>query len=641
MHTLVIAVEGNHPTLRFAAQELARYLRLATGRSLPIVPAAQSPDRAVLLRLVQDTPASEADRIAIDPEGAGYRIRGSNPRSVLFAAYRYLQALGFRWIRPGPNGEIIPRLKSPLARGLRLAETAAYPYRTVCIEGAVSEQHVRDLIDWMAKQGMNGYFIQFDYGTYFWARWYEHQDNPHLKKEPFDARRAQSIVHRVVADIQKRDLRLERVGHGWTCAALGLPGEGWGKFESRISPAKRKFLAQLNGRRDLFHGVPLNSNLCYSNPAVRRAMVTPITAYARAHPEVHAIHLWLADGSNNNCECPRCRKARPADFYVDLLNELDAELSAAGISTRIVFLIYVDLLWPPIRSRLRNPGRFVLMFAPITRLYSESFTGAQRRGRTTPFVLNKLDFPKGAADNIAYLQAWRKQFHGEGFDFDYHLIWACYYDLSMMTIASVLHQDLQGLRKIGLHGFNSCQNQRQSFPHNFAMDVMARTLWNPGLPLARIRKESFADAFGPDGARAESFYSAIAHLWRPIFNPVYTPARDARRIVTGRKNLPAVLALVQQMRPTVQRNLARCKGAVRWSWRYTGIYLDLMERLIPAMEAYLQASPTCSARFQKVFDFLQRREKILHPVLDVSTCVGVLKWRVHEMETYLKNPPQP
>ena len=93
-------------------------------------------------------------------------------------------------------------------------------------------------------------------------------------------------------------------------------------------------------------------------------------------------------------------------------------------------------------------------------------------------------------------------FKGLGFDFDYHLTWACYFDLAMFTLASVLHRDIRGLADIGLQGLNSCQNQRQSFPHNLGMDVMARTLWNKRQSFARIVKDTFADAYGRDAMAA-------------------------------------------------------------------------------------------------------------------------------------------
>jgi len=645
MDNAAICVRGSHRTLGFAASELARYLKRATGKRFAVVRTERVArvDAAFVLGVCEDVgvarPArlpADDDWLCIQPHRNGYVLTGSNPRSVLFAVYRYLRELGFRWVRPGRRGEIVPLLKSALRKGIHVDERASYRYRTICIEGAASRQHVIDLIDWAAKHAMNGYFIQFEYGLCFWQRWYRHADNPYWKAEPFRPATARKIVDDVIRELKKRDLRFERMGHGWTCAALGLPGEGWDTLEQKLTAAQTQWLAQLDGKRQLFHGVALNTNLCYGTPEVRSALTDRIAQYAAEHPEVDALHFWLADGSNNNCECEACRKGRPADFFVDMLNELDAKLTAAGLATKIVFLIYVDLLWPPTQRRIERPDRFILMFAPITRSYLSSFAGAAKGApKLEPYVRNKLQFPKGAAENIAHLRAWQKLFKGDGFDFDYHNIWACYFDPNQFTLARVLHRDIQKLGRIGLHGFNSCQNQRASYPHNLLMDVMAATLWDKRRSFKQIAADSFADAFGRDGAQAAAFFEQMSALWRPFFEDVYVDGRDDARISSGLKNLPAMADLAEKAKGLTRRNLTRTRGAVRWSWRYLDSYLKLLDRLLPAYEAYLQCREDCRAKFEAAFDFLWRNEKTLHPVLDVSTLVKVLRWRIHEVEAQL------
>jgi hypothetical protein len=633
----VICASDPHAVIQFAARELARYLRRATGAAIPIVKAAAPAANAAALRLGLCRAAEGNafdDRIRIEPEGRGNRLEGSNPRSVLFAVYRYLYELGFRWIRPGVRGEIIPRLKGPVLRGLRIDEIPSYRYRTICIEGAASQRHVTDMIDWLAKQGMNGYFVQFDlaHGAGFWERWYRHQDNPRLRKEGLSAARVKKIGDAVTAAIEKRGLRFESMGHGWTSAALGVYGKTGVTSKQQVPAARRGWLPQINGKRDLLPGGPGNTNLCYSNPAVRRAMAAEIVAYARSHPSVTALHVWLSDGSNNNCECPNCRSARPADFYMDILNELDAQLTTAGLATRIVFLIYVDLLWPPLKRRIRNPERFILMFAPITRSYAESFVDARRAESMAPYVRNRLTFPNSAAGNIGYLKAWRKLFKGDAFDFDYHLIWMPYADLAQFTLARVLHRDIRGLGTIGLCGYNSCQNQRQSFPHNLGMDVMARTLWNRRIPFRRILNETFTDAYGREGLEVARFFERMSALAGPFYEWVHTYKFDPRRIAAGLRNLPRMQELAEGLRTVVQRNRPRTSGAVQWSWRYLAIYIEIMDRLIPALEAYLRRDPACRARYEAVFDYVRRQEPVVHPVLDVFEFIKVSKGRVDEME---------
>jgi len=632
-----IHVRGEHETLSFAARELARYLGQATGSAVQI--GGSSP--TFTLQVSDGTEAGLPpefgpgdDWIIIQPQGEGYLLSGSNPRSTLFAVYRYLQEIGFRWIRPGPKGEVVPALPGPVAPGIRIVERASHRFRTICIEGACSLEHVRNIIDWAAKQGMNGYFIQFDYGTAFWRNWYAHADNPYMKPDPFSAERAREIITQVVREIKLRGMRLERMGHGWTAAAIGLTGEGWDAEGLELSAEQRQMLAQINGKRELFHGVALNTNLCYSNPEVRRRMVEAVLAYAREHPEVDDLHLWLADGSNNNCECENCQAARPSDFYVQLLNELDAALAAEALGTRIVFLIYVDLLWPPVRNRLRNPDRFILMFAPITRSYQQSFAEASVPDDPLPdYRRNRLEFPKDVGMNIRFLRAWQEQFGGEGFDFDYHSIWACHFDPNQYALARVLHRDIQHLESIGLRGMNSCQVQRLSFPHGLLLDVLARTLWDKSLPFEVIARRWFLDAYGEDGEEVEAFFRAMSELWAPMFDPLFTPRPDGARIEQARANLKRMPAQIRDLRPLVAQNLGRGEPAVRESWRYLAKYLELLGLLLPAFEAYVNRSDDCRARFEQVFDWAWRNEEQLHEGWDVATFVKVQRWRIHEVET--------
>ena len=56
-----------------------------------------------------------------------------------------------------------------------------------------------------------------------------------------------------------------------------------------------------------------------------------------------------------------------------LLNQLDKKLTENNIDVKIVFLIYVDLMWAPEHIKFENPDRFILMFAPITRTYGKAW----------------------------------------------------------------------------------------------------------------------------------------------------------------------------------------------------------------------------------------------------------------------------
>ncbi|MEM2110617.1 MAG: DUF4838 domain-containing protein [Candidatus Bathyarchaeia archaeon] len=642
---VTINVVGKNGTLRFAAEELSRYLQLSTGRKIPIL-NINSVEEAVHgfvlglchdLRIACHTKAnSENDCICIKRTQDKYLLGGSNARSVLFATYRYLREIGFRWIRPGNRGEIIPKLENPFETTINITEVASYYYRTICIEGACSYEHVRDIIDWGAKHGINGYFLQFDLGIPFWERWYEDTDNPYRKGSGLSKEEIKTIVNKITDEIKKRGLRFERMGHGWTARAIGLGVEGWKPTEHvDIPQEKREWIAEIKGKREFFGGVPIDTNLCYSNPKVREAITDSIVAYISDHPDVDAVHFWLADGSNNHCECKKCKGTRPSDFYIDMLNEVDKKLSSANIDKNIVFLIYLDLFWPPLKKKIKNKKRFVLMFAPITRSYKHSFLKYKSDGDQdiSKYRRNKLKYPSDVNANIQYLKAWQKIFDGRGFLFDYHLLWPPYYDINQFSLARVLHKDIQGLCKLKLDGFNSCQNQRISFPHNLLLDVMAETLWDKKKSFEEIVNSTFADSYGKNWEKVVDHFDKMSRLWEPIFEPVFDPKTDLKRLEEGKRNLKEMKIIVNDFRQIVAENLKISRGAILWSWKYLEKYIELMTLLLPAFEAYLERSSDCRKRFHKVFDFLWRNEKELHPALDVWMFIKVLRRRIIEVES--------
>jgi len=102
MH-IYIKTEVNNETAVFAKEELARYLKLLD-KSIEISDDAKE---GFTLGYLSETD-EEIDTVSVEVDGLSGEIRGSNPRSILFSVYRYLEAVGIRWIRHGADGEILP-----------------------------------------------------------------------------------------------------------------------------------------------------------------------------------------------------------------------------------------------------------------------------------------------------------------------------------------------------------------------------------------------------------------------------------------------------------------------------------------------------------------------------------------------------
>ncbi len=311
-----------------------------------------------------------------------------------------------------------------------------------------------------------------------------------------------------------RGLMYHAAGHGWTCEPFGISGTDWKAETADISNEVKRYFAEVNGKRELWDGVAVDTNLCYSNPVVRDTITDSIVEYCKANPAIQYLHFWLADGKNNHCECEECRKMRPSDYYVLMLNELDKKMTAACVNTKVVFLIYFDLLWKPEIQKIENPDRFVLMFAPITRTYAKALTDFDRSKKPIllPYRRNKNEMPSSVAENIAHLESWQAEFKGDSFDFDYHLMWHHVLDFGYYEIARVLHDDMANLDKIGLNGMVSCQVQRASFPTGLPMYTMARVLWNKEANFESITHEYFMASFGAEDAAVEEYLSGLSNL---------------------------------------------------------------------------------------------------------------------------------
>jgi hypothetical protein len=622
----------SHQTIDFAIAELRKYLQqMIAPMTISSDGEARRGKNGVSLQVglysdfptlnLPETPNPDYDdAIFIDVQAGTGIIAGINPRSCLIAAYRFLTELGCRWIRPGKDGEWLPR-KDFSELTAHVNEKPSYRHRGICIEGAVSYENVVAIIDWIPKVGLNAYFIQFRQAYAFFERWYTHCHNPLKPSRPFAPEEAQVYVNQAEQEIQKRSLIYHAVGHGWTCEPLGIPGLSWDQKVFEVSPDITPYLAMVGGKRGLWGDVPLNTNLCYSNPDVRKIVINDVIQYVRKHNIIDFIHIWLADSKNNQCECPECQKALPSDFYIQLLNELDERLSSENLPTKVVFLIYVDLLWPPEVQQIQNPERFLLMFAPITRSYDYAF---KENGASSPisnYTRNQLKFPKTVAENLAYLKAWQKIFNGDSFSFDYHLMWAHYFDWGYIKIARIIHEDIKELKNMNLHGFISCQVQRCFAPTGLPNYVLAKTLWNAQLSFDETVHEYFQTAFGSDGKKCYHLLSEIPDLMNEI--EIWMKDYNKDTIIKKLHQMDAVLKRIQQLTTAHQQTNDHVRNQ---SWKYLQFSIEAAMSLRNIFLARAEGKRDETAvSWEQLKNFIQAQEEDLQSVFDVYEFIQTME----------------
>ncbi len=522
----------------FATKELKKYWEKMTGQ------------KSADIRLVHKAENNLfQEHYVIDVKQGRGSICGDNARSLLLGVYHFLRAAGCRFLLPTSKGEFIPQ-KTAEEISVQIEFTPTHRHRGITVEGSCSCQHVVDLIDWSVKNGFNSYFIQFRTGYTFFERWYLHNFNPFADKEAFNDEIAEQINADLRETMADRGMIYHAVGHGWTCEPFGVPSRGWDETTDLPKEYEDCF-AMIDGKRGFFKGIPLNTNLCYSNPKVCKYVVDDIVAYAKNRGDVDVLHVWLGDSYNNYCECENCRKKTPSDWYVILLNEIDEALTAAGLSTKIVFLIYFELLFAPKEEVIKNQDRFILMFAPITRTYDKSWDSELDKARTlTPpeLTLNHFVPPVDVAENISHYLAWRKTFKGDSFVFDYPLMWDICKEFGGIKLAKTIYGDIHSLKEIDLGGYVSCQIQRCFFPTGFAMYVMANSLYDGSIPFETLKNEYFGTAFGSRGEEIYKMLEEVSNYRIYTYMKNEIPFSDKQM----HEEMPHILARIRSFKETVE-----------------------------------------------------------------------------------------
>lgn len=632
---LILAQIGNNKTVKFAVKELIRLIKAMDGTVTLDIRKYEEKDSSVKNALWVGFDGSvkannDEDSIYISVENGAGIISGSNERSVLMAAYRFMKEMGCRYLYPGKDGEKIPQRHLCCADlTAEVREKASYKHRGICIEGAVGCEHVYNTIDWLPKVGMNAFFTQFFTPGVFFRKYYERfysNGNDRDFKNELTNKDIDAMVDFLYDEIKERGLIYHAVGHGWNCKPFGFDDSGWEVYEGEISDDVRSLLALRNGKREFYGGKPKDTQLCYSNPFVQNKITDSIVEYCENNKNVDYLHFWLADGALNHCECEECVKKRPTDYYVDMLNMLDEKLTAKGIDTKIVFLIYTELLFAPLKETVKNTNRFTLMFAPINRWYAESYGDVDLNSLPElPVYERNKEFPRHKdALNVAYLKEWQRSFKGDSFVFDYHLMWNHHRDPGYYNVAEFLHKDMTALHKIGLNGMVSCQLLRSAFPTGLPQYAMAAGLWDKNGSFESVRDEYFTAAFGNEAKAVSNYLKELSNL----FNP-----NDRAKLITKADYIACYEKAKDVIKAFFGKYLKQYKNKSN-DWEYLAVHAELTNILSDMYIAlYGDDKETVKTLKEKFIAAVKENEEIIDTVCDEpqyceTVCETYLKRRV-------------
>lgn len=575
-------------TISFAADELKKYLwtMMPTLGNMPISLDPQATDGFRLGLLEDFGLPNEAkdpmwdDVVHIDTTAEGGILAGSNPRSVLFAVYRFLRLNGCRWFYPGPEGEYVPMKDIEPQQYHKMAD---HRVRGYTIEGDPSMEQVTYWVDYQAKLEMN-LFVPSD--PYVYLRRYYQRRNLEQNRPPemVTPEQCTQWMRTLESDALKRGLMLKEGGHGKIPAVLGLnpaDREEYRSGEKQIPDSIRPYLALMNGKRDLFRKDIYYTNLCMSQPEVRRRLVQYTADKVQNNPHLCMSGLGFADGTRNHCECEECSKLNPSDFQIMIANELDEELTRRGdTTTKVALSTYVDMMFPQVQEKIKNPDRFWIQFTPISRSYASSITEDTVLPEPLPYIRNGWTPPKGIDQCMALFQARRKGMDLPAYAYEYHFWRAQFRDPGLMIVSRRIYEDVRSLKLVDIDGYQQDGSNKHFFPHGFHQFIHAETLVNRDCDYDALLDDYFSLLFGKDYKEVLSYLNGVSEAFGEKYmagedraegakDPLHNPARAEK--------LERVFELAAVARALVKKNAKPNVRVQALAWRLLERHTEFCE----------------------------------------------------------------
>lgn len=448
--------------LDFAADELARYLAIVSGASLPV--AGETTGPAIKLQL--ETSATETHGWRLVAENLV--LFGSDPLNVLFAVYTWLEThCGCRWLSEFEGGEVVPRLETLALPGEGRSFSPAFSHRAFTNYPTIDGRTVA-MIDWMAKHRFNRFMIFA---------------NMSGSLEAYD-----------------RLLRPELV-------ARGMPVE-MGHHSFRFFLPPEQFFAEHPEYYALVGGERVTSGqVCTTNPAVAEIMGARVCDLLTTHPEIDTVGLWPNDGYGW-CECEACLAQEPqepswpyvehprrTDTYLQFVNRVAEIVGREHPERFLSALAYVNYVQPP-REVIPLPSVKVC-FAPFQRCFKHSLAEAAEQEHCT----------RPNAEYARLLQQWRGLVPGQLYLFEYLML------IDMLSIpyrlTSLLPKDFQHYADLEVDGFVLEYKPEEWGAYGAHANLIGWLSWDPRRNVEQPLSVLYADWYGPAATEMAAYFACL------------------------------------------------------------------------------------------------------------------------------------
>jgi hypothetical protein len=492
---------GATETEKLAASELQKYVKQMSGAELTIQDPKSESDKAILIfqarqaiRDVNGKPEPpvmlapvDADMYDIQVKGDQIRLVGHGPRSVLYAAYAFLDSLGCRFLAPKyehyqGSAELVPERNTISFDGREHSERPVLAYRKLYVEEGHSHNitNLKQMVEWMPKVGYNVLVVPTNYQGSGKVKW----DNWRVYLTP---------------ELKKRDITIEVGGHGYQNFINADMEDG-----TLFKKHPEWFGQDAKGTRH----AEKSWVFCTSNPEAVAYLTNNFVTYVKDRPEIQIFDFWPPDGAKW-CECDECKKlGTPSDRQALLVNHVREAAKSARPDLRLEVIAYHNAILLPDHVKL-DPSVLV-DFCPI--------------GQHFDAQINDPSDPHNA-DYVKALTAWRSSFTGDISIYSYYRKYA--WESLPAIIPHYMQNDLQWYASVPVQGVSTYSEPGDWFTYELNHYALAKLAWNPKADVDAIEKEFCAARYGSSAQPAMEAIKTLEDVVRTTCSIPYSTLKSA------------------------------------------------------------------------------------------------------------------
>jgi len=488
--SIQVTMPGNI-SQQFAADELARYLKLISGATFKITNDHILRSR---IRLSVDHQKSTED-YSIKSNGPVIELSGGSDRAVLYAVYDLLSRLGCRWIAPDfsfykGGAEYIPKKNVLYYDGSKpVVAHPSFTYRKLDVEEGQTHtvENLRQMIDWMPKLRFNVLMVPLDYqgtGRVKWDNWRD----------------------ALIPELKKRDLLTEVGGHGYQ-NFLNAGMERGMLF--KLHP--EWFGENKNCQPDPAPYMVFN----IENTGALHYLVNQVVRYLRERPEINIFDFWPPDGAHWADCADWLSKGTPQERQASLLNALDSALRKQGLHVKLEIIAYDKTILPPQSVALNN--RVLVDICPINQNFETQIYD---------------HVAKANEDYVEAINSWRQQFGG---DIGLYTYFRKYAWKSLPNVMPhYIQHDMQWYARIPVQGITTYAEPGDWYTYELNHFVFGQLAWNVQANVDSLTNIYCSTRYGVAAKTIAGTYADLEQLVRKfgsIRNSSLKPAGDIKAAI--------------------------------------------------------------------------------------------------------------